>query len=301
MYFKDLMRHISVEPVVFLYFITMMFSVNLGTNLLLYKACDPTGAITERVGSKCANETEAQHVVAPINGWKILVQQMVPILLAMVAGTWSDRNGRRRRPLIVLPIVGQVLSDSVSLYCAVQWSVSPMMTAAWQAITIAFSGGPPMLFNGVNSYVADTTTEEWRTVKFGTVGGIIALGGILGMLIYGYIVINLGFVTAYVMAVCLGLITLILAFVLIDDVADDNGSNSGDDQSISDKLPLYREVVRTVNPVDVLRTCYCVLTKKRPGHNTQILCIVILACAPFTCVPLEGKYTYNNVLDILLI
>lgn len=281
---RGLVAHVSVEPVVLFYFVTMVFSGCLSTNLLLYKACDPTGAMASRMGSKCQDEATAQHVVAPINGWKALVQHLVPIALAMAAGTWSDRHGRRRRPLIVLPIVGQILADTLSLYCTVVWSVSPALTATAQAAALSLTGGPPMLFNGINSYVADTTTDEWRTVKYGVVGGTIAVGGILGMLIYGFVVVNVGFASAYVVSMVMGLTALTFTFVFInDDGARRQASDTGD------QIPLYQDVARAVNPLDVLRNCYRVLAKSRPGHGKLLLCLVVFVCAPLTCVPLEGE------------
>jgi len=280
---RGLAAHVSVEPVVMFYFVTMVFSGCLSTNLLLYKACDPTGAMASRVGSKCQDEATAQHVVAPINGWKALVQQLVPIALAMAAGTWSDRHSRRR-PLIVLPIVGQILADLLSLYCTVVWSVSPVMTAAVQAAALSLTGGPPMLFNGINSYVADTTTDEWRTVKYGVVGGTIAVGGILGMLVYGFVVVNVGFAAAYVVSIVMGLTALTFTFVFINDGGTRRQASNAEDQ-----LPLYQDVVRAVNPLDVLRNCYRVLAKPRPGHGKLLLCLVVFVCAPLTCVPLEGE------------
>ncbi|XP_025418513.1 hippocampus abundant transcript 1 protein-like [Sipha flava] len=276
---KGVMANVSVEPVVFLYFVTMVFSGYLSTNLLLYKACDPTGAMAQLVGSKCPDEAKAQHVVAPINGYKLLVQQVVPVALAMFAGTWSDRHGRRRRPLVLLPIIGQILSDALSLYCTVRWSVSPAVTATMQAAAIACSGGPAMLFNGINSYVADKTAEEWRTVKYGMIGGVISVGCILGMLVYGSVIVNVGFAAAYQISIGLGLLCLALAFGFMDDA----------ELTPSDKLPLYRDVLRTINPMEVLRNSYGVLTKRRQGNDTVILCIVVLLCAPLTCIPLEGE------------
>ncbi|XP_060833313.1 probable peptidoglycan muropeptide transporter SLC46 [Rhopalosiphum padi] len=280
---RGMAARVSVEPVLMFYFVAMVFSGCLSTNLLLYKACDPTGVMAGRVGSKCPDEATAQHVVAPINGWKALVQQLVPIALAMAAGTWSDRHGRRR-PLIVLPIAGQILADSLSLYCTVVWSVSPALTATVQAAALSLTGGPPMLFNGINSYVADTTTDEWRTVKYGMVGGTIAVGGILGMIVYGFVVVNVGFAVAYMVSIALGVAALALTFVFIDDDAARQRAKEAGDQ-----VPLYQDVVRAVNPLDVLRNCYRVLTKHRFGHGKLILCLVVFVCAPLTCVPLEGE------------
>ncbi|XP_050422850.1 proton-coupled folate transporter-like [Adelges cooleyi] len=269
---------LSVEPVVFMYFLTAVFSNNLSTNLLLYKACDPSGAIGQRVGAGCDHETDAQHVVAPINGWKGLVQQVVPTVLALFAGTWSDRHGRSRRPLILLPVIGQILSDLLSVYCTVNWSMSPWLTAVFQVTAVTVTGGSAMLFNGVNSYVADTTTEEWRTVKFGMVTCVIFVGSIMGMLIYGYVVVMLGFVSAYFVSIALGTTTMAMAFVFIKNTAVPYN-----------KEPLFQDIIHTIDPLSVLRTCCQVMTKRRTGHTSLVLWLVVVLCAPFTCVPLDGE------------
>ncbi|VVC40174.1 Major facilitator superfamily,Major facilitator superfamily domain [Cinara cedri] len=282
----SLLSEVSVEPALFFYFVVMIISSCLNTNLLLYKACDPTSA--PQVGSKCDNEKEAQHVVASINAWKTMIQQLVPIALAMIAGTWSDLHGRRRKPLIVLPIVGQIASDALSMYCTVEWSVSPAMTAVLQVIMLSFSGGPPVLYNGVNSYVADTSSEEWRTIKYGVLNGVMTAGCIMGMLVYGCVIVRLGLVSAYALCVGLGIVALVLTYAFINEVA---APDVDDKQTSVDKVTLCQDIVRTINPIETFRNCYRVLTKRRQGHNTAILCLVLLACAPLTCVPFEGEFS----------
>ncbi|XP_025194032.1 proton-coupled folate transporter-like [Melanaphis sacchari] len=266
--------HVSVEPVLLFIFLAKVFSSNLSTNLLLYKSCDPTGAMASQVGSKCPDEAAAQHVVAPIVGWKSFAQNLVPIAMAMAAGTWSDRRGRRR-PLIVLPIAGQILADALSLYCTVVWSVSPTLTAIAQTAALSLTGDLPMLFNGINSYAADTTTDRWRTFKYGMVGMTIAFSCILGMLAYGFVIVKMGFVAAYVVSIVLGLIALVFTFLFIHD--------RGVQQ------PLSQDVVQAVNPLEVLRRCYLVMTKRRDGHGRLILCLTLIVCAPLTSSILHGE------------
>ncbi|XP_050539848.1 uncharacterized protein LOC126904674 [Daktulosphaira vitifoliae] len=273
-----LKNKVSVEPVGFLFFITIIFSSSLSTNLLLYKACDPSGTINNRVGARCDRETEVQHLVAPINGWKGMVNQIVPTVLTLFAGTWSDLHGRRRRPLIMGPIIGQIISDTVSVYCTLHWSLSPWLTAVFQVIPQAFSGGAPLMFIGIFAYVADTSTEEWRTVKFGMVTCVIFVGGILGMLIYGYAVVLMGFQYAYLLSISMGISTLILASMFIKDTAVEYH-----------KQPFIRDIMNTMNPMTVFRSCWQVMSKARDRHVTLVLWLTIFFCAPLATVPLEGE------------
>lgn len=276
------MIKVNVEPVIFFYTITMTLSNSLNTNLLLYKTCDPTGAMKNTAGSKCDNEAAAQHVVASINEWKLLIIHSVPIAVSLVASTWSDQHGRRRRPLIMLPIVGQILSDVMSLYCAVDWSMSPQVTAAVQAIATAFTGTLPLIFNGLNMYVADITVEERLTVKFGVFNAMAIFGAMLGTVVYGTLITYVGIVPAYAVAVGLGLVALLLLFVFINNPP-------AADPTAAEPYSLYTDVLRTLNPMNVFRNCYRVLTKRRNDNGTTVLWLAVFVCAPLTCVPKEGE------------
>lgn len=106
------------------------------------------------------------------------------------------------------------------------------------------------------------------------------------MVVYGAVSANTGFVTAYLIAIGLGLVTMALTFMFV------KGKNvsTAADAVVADppEKSFCRELVDVVNPVSVFRKCYNVLSKPRPGHGAMILCLAVLACAPLTCVPMEG-------------
>ncbi|XP_050539851.1 hippocampus abundant transcript-like protein 1 [Daktulosphaira vitifoliae] len=269
---------LSVEPTGFLYFVTLIFSGSLGTNLLLYKACDPTGGIVHRIGAKCDIETEAQHIVAPINGWKGIIQQVIPMVVTMFAGAWSDRHGQRRQPLILGPVIGLIISDILSAFCTIQWSISPWITAVLQSLPLAISGGSPLMFIGIFSHVADTTTIEIRTIKYGLVTCTIFLGGIFGMLIYGNIVLMLGFFYTYTVSIAMGIVNICLVLIFVKDAT-----------ASYTKKPLVKDIIDTVNPMNIFRSWYGVISKTRSRHVSLVLWLVVLLCSPLVNVPLEGE------------
>lgn len=120
----------------------------------------------------------------------------------------------------------------------------------------------------------------------------MTLGCILGMVVYGTVSANTGFVTAYLVSIGLGLVTMALTFVFVKG----KGTSAAADAVVADphENSLCQELVDVVNPVSVFRKCYNVLSKQRPGHSTAILCLAVLACAPLTCVPLEGEWTRDR-------
>lgn len=111
--------------------------------------------------------------------------------------------------------------------------------------------------------------------------GSMAVGSVLGMVVYGVVSTNTDFVVAYLLSIGLGLVTMMLTFVFIkkeDTVAVDLHEKS-----------LCRELLDTINPIAVFRNCCSVLFKRRPGHHTAVLCLAVLVCSPLTCVPMEGE------------
>lgn len=49
-------------------------------------------------------------------GWKSVVQSSIPCVLILFCGSWSDRH-RRRKPCMIIPIVGEFLADIGLILC----------------------------------------------------------------------------------------------------------------------------------------------------------------------------------------
>ncbi|XP_050439353.1 proton-coupled folate transporter-like [Adelges cooleyi] len=275
---KKIQKNISVEPVVFLFCLSVTFSNSLNSSLLLYKSCSPD-AMPHSIGSKCPNEASAEHQVTPINAWKSVVMQLVPMFLTLLAGPWSDRHGRQRRSLMLLPIVGQLLADVASLYSSVKWAyITPLMTAVLQVTMSATTGSTPLFNNGIFSYVSDTSDESWRTLKFGLVICATNLAGTFGMLAYGFIVEVMGFVDAFALCVVLD----VLAFFLVLNYVKDTPEPY-------EHKPFSQDLKESLHVADIVKNSFRVLFKPRSGNKKTVLILMILVCGPLTSVPSEGE------------
>lgn len=127
--------------------------------------------------------------------------------------------------------------------------------------------------------------------RYGTVCGAISMGLMIGMMVYGTVAANAGFLTAYTLCAGLGLVTITLTFVFVRGDTSKAVANPPTLPSCDPHEPSApcRDVVSVVNPMAVFRSCYRVLTKRREGHGAAILCLAVLACAPLTCATFEGK------------
>ncbi|KAE9530506.1 hypothetical protein AGLY_010968 [Aphis glycines] len=204
-----------VEIVTLLYSMSLAMSAFFQNNLLLRKACNssvPFGDCTD-------GEAHAQHVVSVIYSWKAFIQYTIPIVLIILAGPWSDSHGRRRKPLILLPIIGQVLTDSLCILNVYFWNWPPQIAALFEAITPGLFGARNMFWVGVISYVSDTCKNESRTLKFGIINAIYTISTLVGTGLAGFLNVGLGFYGAFLVPIMLNLIAFTVCIILINDTS----------------------------------------------------------------------------------
>ncbi len=73
-----------------------------------------------------------QQLVAGMAGWKTFVQSSVPAILILFLGAWTDRKGRRK-PCMLMPIVGEFLSSIGLIVCTYFFHELPMEAAGVSA------------------------------------------------------------------------------------------------------------------------------------------------------------------------
>lgn len=275
--FKTLRCAVTVEPMLFLYFVSHILSINVGTNMLLHKGCDPNATMAPdlHVSPNCLLENSAQHGVSSINVWKHMIQELLSLVFIMFAGPWSDRHGRRRRPLMFVPVIGQMTCDAFNLLSAVFWNqLSPTVTGITQSLILSVTGSQHCFFIGMFAYLADITDMSNRTMRIGFASAVLPLAATLGALSGGYLNVRLGFVTVFALNMGLNAIALCLGLLFIYDTSEPYKVTGS----------LYRN---TFDPNIVVQSCKTVFVK-RDNHKRFILLIMIVA-SPLTGAPFVGE------------
>lgn len=172
---REAFRQITVEPLVCLYVGAAASALLAVQNLQLEMACRANLGLSEECDGLIAGngssqtEVETQRVVAQVLPWKTAVQSAIPAIVVLLVGTYSDRS-RRRRPFLLLPIAGEVVSALLLIACASnrdRWFVE--WEAAAEVVIPAFTGSTSVLLMAVYAYVADVTSERVRTMRIGLV------------------------------------------------------------------------------------------------------------------------------------
>lgn len=109
MTFKEKCKHIkssvTIEPMLACYIMPSVLAGLATQNLNLEKACRVNldygevicNALQQRQTANYTEEERAvQSLVAGMQGWKTVLQSLMPCLLILFWGSWSDRHGRRK-------------------------------------------------------------------------------------------------------------------------------------------------------------------------------------------------------------
>nr|XP_034824587.1 proton-coupled folate transporter-like [Maniola hyperantus] len=189
--FQYVRSNITVEPVVGFFVFPSILSMLATQNLNLDKACRVNLQFGEAV---CNNlrlrkrdnltleEDEVQKLVASVQAWKSVILTIVPTILMLFIGAWSDKTGRRKICML-MPIFGDFMACVLNMINTYFFYEVPVeMTGFMEVIFPSLTGSWYTLLLGCFSYLSDITSKETRTFRIGilslcmTVGFPIAMG-----------------------------------------------------------------------------------------------------------------------------
>lgn len=206
---RYMFQNITVEPMLACYIIPSVLASLATQNLNLEKACRVNLRYSDEVCSalearQTANytheEVQVQQLVAGMSIWKTLLQSSVPALLIMFLGSWSDRR-RRRKPCMLMPIVGEFLTSIGLILCTYFFYELPMEVAGVaEALFPAITGGWMTMFMAIFSYIGDVTTLETRTLRIGVVNVFCSVGIPIGTALSGVLYKEIGFYGVFSLA-----------------------------------------------------------------------------------------------------
>lgn len=223
---KLIKDNITVEPIMCCYIMPSVLASLATQNLNLEKACrvnlnfssEVCDALNRRETENYTQYEEAvQTLIASVQAWKNVVQTALPVFLILFVGAWSDNTGRRK-PCIMMPIVGEFLTCIGFIVNTYFFYELPVEVAALtEAIFPAITGGWFTMFIGVFSYIGDITTTENRTFRVGLVNLCMSLGFPLGSALSGILLTWIGYYGVFSLSATLYLFSLIYGFACLQD------------------------------------------------------------------------------------
>lgn len=279
---KYVLRETTVEPCLFMYMMCTSISSLAVQSMHLEKACrvnynygdDICDRLRLRNTTGLDEEVNnVQSLVAKVVAWKFPLQTIIPAIMVIFVGAWSDKY-KKRKICIVFPFIGEILSNTGLLFATYYFQeLSLTATALIEALPAAFTGSYVIIFMGMYSFMADRTTVESRTFRLGLVTICVTLGTPTGTALSGILLRALGYYGVFSLLLVLYFLSFLYGLIRLEDVLpiEESASSITRYTMQNKRLKMLREVCQLV-----ANTVMVALKPRAFQGRTQIFCILAL-------------------------
>ncbi|XP_020282165.1 solute carrier family 46 member 3 [Pseudomyrmex gracilis] len=213
------LKHISVEPTMWLYMMAFMFTSVIEQDFFRYKACRVDHGYSEKECLKMNNEeikTAVQITVAKFQQWNDIAGHLIPIILAMFYGNWSDRHGRKL-PLI-LGLIGKLIYSVMIVINSIMdtWHLNMVVYTA--TLPMSFLGGNVAIFASCFAYISDICSVQQRTLRItildATYLSTMPIGVALGSYVFTHVV-NSSYTIMFMINASLLALTILYSLLML--------------------------------------------------------------------------------------
>ncbi|XP_025410659.1 uncharacterized protein LOC112683722 isoform X2 [Sipha flava] len=303
----DVLRNVTVEPLLGVFQLSMILSSLTTQNLNLQKACRVNMALDEATcGALRGNrngtfyrdeEIGAQQLVAGMMVWQNVIQNAVPCALVVFIGSWSDRHCRRK-PFMLMPILGELVRNVGLIVCVFYFYELPMEVAGLvESVPSSVTGSLPVLFLAVFAYVGDISTVENRTLRVGFVTLFSSISVPIGAALSGILFREYGFYGVYIISTVLYLITFVYGIIVISDVKpaiDENGDKPVVVTKQTGKSSSLCNIVEFFDLIHVKKAIW--VTFKQGDDNRRTNIILLMVIVVILLGPLSGEQSLMYLL-----
>lgn len=286
---------ITVEPLVALYLMAAYLASPALYALELEKSCKADNGFNDTICSlilqaQTENITEennaVQRSIAAMHSWQTPIQSIMPILLVLFIGSYSDRH-KIRKPFLLLPIFGEFFSCTACVLCVVYMRESPLsVLGISQTVLPSFFGGPTMIVMAAFSYISDVSTLEMRTLRIGILQILLNACAPVINSISGNIFENIGYIGTLI-CVCL---LFVMAFVYGIFWIKEPSKPVDVDNS---KKNMFADMFDPYHATDT----FSILLRKKKGNKRLHILLIMLILFLFSGV-ISGKSFYYLLYQI---
>ncbi|XP_068086482.1 probable peptidoglycan muropeptide transporter SLC46 isoform X3 [Anabrus simplex] len=286
-----LINNITVEPMLACYIMPSVLASLATQNLSIEKACyvnlayspEVCAALTARqTANYTEEETNVQQLVAGMTVWKTIVQSAIPSAMMLFLGSWSDRHGKRK-PLMLMPIIGEFLSCMGFIACTYFFYELPMEVAGVvESLFPSITGGWFTMFMAVFSYVGDITTVEMRTLRIGVVNVFVSLGVPVGMALSGVLYVKIGFYGIFSISATLYIISFFYGMTRIHE--EKKPPPVQEKKREKQMCATVRDFFDVQHVAETFRVAF-----KEGKHDRRRRVIMLMVCCMVIIGPLHGE------------
>ncbi|KAH8283773.1 hypothetical protein KR054_001091 [Drosophila jambulina] len=166
----------------------------------------------------CKAELEAQILASDVSGKRAPMAAIFPLIVLLFAGGWADRYNKRK-PCMIMPIVGEALGFTCQIISAIFFDSLPMEFGAYcEAIVPALFGGLTFCLMAIYSYITIATPEEDRVFRFGIFAMFVTGVPFIGQPISGLLFTTLGYTWSFATAILFQIIAILYIIFFVKEV-----------------------------------------------------------------------------------
>lgn len=273
------LRGFRLEPALIVLFFGWHLTLSVIPNQLLKQTCLIRGHNITDCNKLVSNngsqeiEREVQPIVAQILTTIDQINYVVPAILSLFLGAWSDKFGRKN------VICGIMFGFSLSLilFCLTSFiaednsSISPWLYLLCY-LPMIFSGGYPSLLVAAICYITDVTNESSRSFRLTVLEVITFIGIFLGVASSSFILKLTNPTTAFfILATCVTLASLYAIAFLNESLR------------VPTTLSFYDQMSQLFSPKPVLEMVTTFIKPRLRNERKILWCLTIaLALTYFT-------------------
>ncbi|XP_017874642.1 PREDICTED: uncharacterized protein LOC108621692 [Drosophila arizonae] len=210
----------------------------------------------------CEADCKVQQLFADVSGKRAPIAAIFTLIIMLFAGGWADKFNKRK-PCMIIPIVGEAVSFICLIISAIFFDSLPMEFGMYlEAIVPAVCGGQTLCVMAMYSYMTIATPEEDRVSRFGIF--IMFLNGLPLLGVFsGYLLNVLGYIISFASAVVFKIIAILCIMLFLKEIkpkptiseeTPDNqlkghaADNMAFEQTTLDELPVSKNVNFQLTP-----------------------------------------------------
>ncbi|KAF5293911.1 hypothetical protein FQA39_LY13616 [Lamprigera yunnana] len=202
---------ITIEPLLCCYLMATILCGPALTNLEFEKSCKANEGFNDTICDAILsgtyeeqNFTKENNIVQQnmitMHSWQSPLQSVMPIILVLFLGSYSDRH-KIRKPFLLIPIIGEFFAVIGCILCVIFMRDLPLEFLGFvQTVVPSFLGGPTMIIMASFAYIADVSTVEMRTLRVGVVQIVLNIWTPIVQSFSGILFSKIGYIGILLMA-----------------------------------------------------------------------------------------------------
>ncbi|KAK4885570.1 hypothetical protein RN001_001841 [Aquatica leii] len=267
-------NNITIEPLICVLVAAKVMCWPALTNLHLEKACKVNAMFNNTVcdaivsgnylqmGFKEQNNI-VQTYLTRMRSWEVPVSSVVPVIIVLFVGAYSDRH-KIRKPFLLMPLFGDMIAligTTVNVIYMNEWSLEVQVIA--DRVIPSIFGSDKLIITMYFAYIADISTNEMRLLRMTVVPILLTVLIPVLQAISGIMFRALGYFPIIGISLTLFIIAFAYGIIKVSEPV----------KIKHDKVYLIKDIFNVQHVTDTFKI---LLRRKQNVSRTNLLCLLFI-------------------------